>query len=157
MSTSQDTAVRRSVTVPLPPDRAFALFTSRIGEFWPTSHSIGTAQQADVVVEPRAGGRWFERGTDGSECDWGRVAEWDPPGRLVLLWQITADWRHDPDFTTEVELTFTATGPASSRLDLVHRNLDRYGHRTQAMRDAFESPGGWDGILGAWAAMAPTA
>ena len=42
-----------------------------------------------------------ERAADGAECDWGRVAAWEPTSRVVLLWQITAEWKFDPDFETE--------------------------------------------------------
>ena len=66
--------VFRSVSVPLTQARAFELFTTRMTEFWPKEHSIGNSELAEVVVEPRNGGRWFERGIDGSECQWGRVA-----------------------------------------------------------------------------------
>jgi uncharacterized protein YndB with AHSA1/START domain len=116
-------------------------------EFWPREHSIGTSAIADVVVEPRVGGRWFERGVDGSECAWGRVASWEPPRKVVLLWQIGADWQYDPDFETEVDVTFADDGPDHTRLDLRHRNLQRYGDRTEQMRAVFDSPGGWTGTL----------
>jgi uncharacterized protein YndB with AHSA1/START domain len=140
-------AVHRSVTVPLDPERTFDLFTARMTDFWPPEHSIGTAKIAEVVVEPHAGGRWYERGVDGSECDWGRVAQWERPRRLVLVWQISADWKFDPGLETDVELTFTEETPGHTTMYLSHRHLERYGEKAEAMRVLFESPGAWDGIL----------
>lgn len=155
MTTSeQEIVVHRSVTVPLPKERAFTLFTGRMGAFWPSGYSIGTAATADVLVEPRAGGRWYERGIDGSECDWGRVAEWTPPDRVVLLWQITGEWRYDPEFSTEVEVSFTDAGPGTSRVDLRHRHLERYGDAAESIRSTFDAPSGWAGILARFAELA---
>ncbi|MGH3980448.1 MAG: SRPBCC family protein [Pseudonocardiaceae bacterium] len=125
-----------------------------MGAFWPAEHSIGTAAIADVVVEPRVGGRWFERGVDDSECDWGRVAAWEPPGRVVLLWQIGVDWTRDPDFETDVEVTFTEEQPGRTRVDLTHRHLERYGAQAEAMRAVFDSPEGWTGTLARFAELA---
>ncbi len=139
--------VVRSVTVPLSPAQAFDLFTARMTDYWPPEHSIGVSPIAEVVVEPRVGGRWFERGADGSECDWGRVATWEPPQRVALLWQINADSQFDPDFETEVEVTLTEAAPGHTRLDLRHRNLERYGDRAGQMRAVFDSPGGWTDTL----------
>jgi uncharacterized protein YndB with AHSA1/START domain len=147
-------AVHRTITVPLGQGRAFELFTARMGEFWPREHSIGQSAIADVVVEPRAGGRWFERGVDGSECDWGRVDEFDPPGRVVLVWQISADWAFDPSLVTEVEVTFIEHTPGSTTLDLRHRHLERYGDRAEVMRALFASPEAWDGTLAEFADVA---
>ena len=60
-------AVTHSVLVPLAPDAAFELFTDRFGDWWPKdSHHIGEADAADVFLEPREGGRWYERAEDGS-------------------------------------------------------------------------------------------
>ena len=83
MSTESTAAVEvvRSVSVPLSQARTFELFTTRMTDFWPKEHSIGSSEIAEVVVEPRTGGRWFERGVDGSECPWGRVAAWDHPAK----------------------------------------------------------------------------
>ena len=47
---------------------------------------------------------------DGSECAWGGVLAWEPSHRLLLAWQITADWRYDLKLETEVEVTFVAEG-----------------------------------------------
>lgn len=38
------------------------------------------------MIEGRAGGRSFERGVDGSECDWGRVLDWESLSRIRLAW-----------------------------------------------------------------------
>ena len=46
---------------------AFALFTKGYNSWWP-GHHIGTAEVAEAVLKPRAGGRFYERGVDGSEC-----------------------------------------------------------------------------------------
>ncbi len=151
---ARDVAVRRSVLVPLPPDRAFALFTVRMAAFWPPSHSIGDVPIADVVIEPREGGRWFERGVDGSECDWGRIAAWDPPNTVVLLWQLGVGWRLDPDLETEVEVTFSATRTGETEVELVHHHLERFGDATESMRSVFEATDGWESILAGFAAVA---
>ncbi|RPI04718.1 MAG: ATPase, partial [Actinobacteria bacterium] len=52
-------------------DEAFALFTERIGTWWPTqTHSIGEERVAEVVFEPRVGGRLIERLDDRTEYAW---------------------------------------------------------------------------------------
>lgn len=102
-------AVRKTVTVQAPQAVAFEVFTARIASWWPmATHHIGKADCAAVVMEPRAGGRWFERGVDGSECDWGRVLAWEPPSRVLLAWQLSAAWAFDPAIHTEVEVRFAA-------------------------------------------------
>jgi hypothetical protein len=156
MDTESDSAVEvsRSVSVPLSQARAFELFTTRMTEFWPKEHSIGDSELAEVVIEPRSGGRWFERGVDGGECQWGRVAAWEPPRKVLLLWQIGADWQFDPGFETEVEVTFSAEGPDRCRLDLCHRNLQRYGASTEQMRAIFDDPAGWTGTLAGFVVLA---
>ena len=146
--------VSRSVSVPLSQARAFELFATRMTEFWPKEHSIGDSELAEVVIEPRSGGRWFERGVDGGECQWGRVAVWEPPRKVLLLWQIGADWQFDPEFETEVEVTFSAEGPDRCRLDLRHCNLQRYGDRTEQMRAIFDDPAGWTGTLAGFVVLA---
>jgi uncharacterized protein YndB with AHSA1/START domain len=153
-ASNQEIAVHCSVAVPLTRERAFELFTARMGAFWPAEHSIGSAKIADVVVEPHVGGRWYERGVDDSECDWGRVAAWEPPERVVLLWQIGVNWTMDPTLETDVEVTFTEEGPGRTRIDLTHRNLERYGDQAETMRAVFDSPDGWTGTLSRFAELA---
>jgi uncharacterized protein YndB with AHSA1/START domain len=148
-------AVRQTVTVGAPPERAFAVFTEGLASWWPLdTHAIGAQPAVAVVVEPRAGGRWYERAADGSECDWGRVLAWEPPHRLVLAWEISADWRHDPGLVTEIEVRFHAEPDDRTRVELEHRGLEAYGDRAGEMRDTFASPGGWTGLLGRFAGAA---
>lgn len=146
--------VRRSVEVAADPDRAFRLFTAGMGRWWARSHSIGKSPQVDVVIEPREGGRWYEVGADGSTCEWGGVLEWDPPHRVLLRWGLTAEWRHDPDFRTEVEVTFTALPGRGTRVTLEHRGLEAYGAAAEGVAASLGSPGGWGGLLAAFAASA---
>jgi uncharacterized protein YndB with AHSA1/START domain len=139
--------VRRSVRVNVAPQRAFDVFTTRMGKWWPKQHSINPkSPQQDVIIDPRVGGRWYERGEDGSECEWGRVLTWEPPHRVVLAWQINGDWTYDRDFETEVEVRFIADGDGT-RVELEHRNLERFGDKAEQVRAAFDSPEGWNGGL----------
>ncbi|MFZ5674491.1 MAG: SRPBCC family protein [Pseudomonadota bacterium] len=147
--------VRKSIVVKAGIDKAFAVFTESMGRWWPKSHSINRAtEQVAVVLEPKPQGRWYERGADGSECQWGHVLAWEPPGRVLLAWQIGADWKYDPSFLTEVEIRFTAEGAQATRIDLEHRNLERFGEKAAESRAAFDSEGGWTGILKVYAEIA---
>ncbi|MHB8684393.1 MAG: SRPBCC family protein [Dehalococcoidia bacterium] len=146
--------IRRSVTVDAPIGKAFTVFTERFDTWWPRSHKIGAVELRQAVLECRQGGRWYEIGVDGSECEWGRVLQWDPPNRLVLAWQIDGTWHFDPELLTQVEVRFVTEGPNRTRVALEHRNLDRFGDSQDQIRTAFDSPGGWTGLLGAFAERA---
>lgn len=138
--------VRKSIFVAAPPDHAFEVFSSGIGRWWPKTHKIGQADLDRPVIEPREGGRWYELDVDGSECEIGKVLIWEPPSRLVLIWQLTPEFKYDPDLVTEVEVLFTPEG-AGTRVDLEHRDLERMGDKADAMRDAVGGPGGWPALL----------
>ena len=154
MRTILPAPVRRSFTVRASPERAFEVFTAGIGRWWPKTHKIGAAPLERAVIEPFAGGRWFEIGEDGSECDWGRVIAFEPPARLLLAWQLGADYRFDPALVTEVEVRFSPAGPGETRVDFEHRHLERIGDAAESMRAAFESPNGWGRLLELFAAEA---
>jgi hypothetical protein len=145
--------IRKSLVVETTPQRAFRAFTEEQAAWWPlATHHIGKTAPETAVMEPQAGGRWFERAADGTICPWGRVKVWDPPSRLVLDWQITADWAYDPSFSTEIEVRFVALGPAKTRIEFEHRQLERFGERAPAQRETMDS--GWGGILDLYAARA---
>ena len=138
-----------TVTVRATPERAFETFTAGFASWWPLdSHHIGTQAAVDVVMEPRAGGRWYERAADGTECDWGFVTAYEPPSRLVLAWHLNPDWDFDPDpaRATEVEVTFEPDGEHTV-VTLEHRGFEVLGERGPEMRDAVSSPGGWVDLL----------
>jgi uncharacterized protein YndB with AHSA1/START domain len=139
--------VRKSVHVKATPERAFEIFTAGMGRWWSKQYSINKSPIKDVVVEPRTDGRWFERGEDGSECQWGKVLAWEPPLRLVLAWQITPSFSYDPDLVTELDVRFIAEG-SGTRVELEHR-LDGYGAAAEDMFKVFDT--GWHGLLESFA------
>ncbi len=146
--TMQDTAmtsVREAIVVDAPLDRAFKVFTEDIGSWWPPDHHVIEATLAEMVVELRPGGRVYDRGTDGSECQWGTVLAYDPPERFVFSWNITLAWgiEDDPAKVSEVEVRFIPEGPERTRVELEHSKLERHGDGWEKMRDAVGSPGGW--------------
>jgi uncharacterized protein YndB with AHSA1/START domain len=148
-------AISGSITVGLPVDRAFRLFTDSFGTWWPAEYHIGQVDMADAILAPREGGRWYERGVDGSECDWGRVLAWQPPHRLVVTWQINGEWQYDPDpaHASEIEVRFIADGTEQTTVELEHRLLDRLVHG-QAIYDTIRGGGGWSAILEVFAKAA---
>ena len=143
----QNVLVRKSLVIDAPPQHVFATFTQHIDAWWPRKNHIGRDEKFQATLEPHVGGRWYERGESGAECDWGRVLVWEPPQRLVLSWSINARWQFDPAFLTEVEVLFVAEAPERTRVELEHRKLERYGDQAQMMRAIFDSPEGWMGAL----------
>jgi uncharacterized protein YndB with AHSA1/START domain len=137
------TAVRHSITVEAPLEKAFSVFTDDIGSWWPPEHHLGPV--AEMVFEPRDGGRIYDRMTDGSEIYWARVLAYEPPTRLVFSWDVSPAWQieTDPRRTSEVEVRFIAEGPSSTRVDLEHRHIERHGEGWEQVRDAVDSDGGW--------------
>ncbi len=140
-------SIRRSIVVPAPPERAFAVFTSGMTAWWPSAHHIGSAPIAEIIIEPFAGGRWYTRHEDGSETYTGFVVAFEPPSRLVITWQIGADWKYDPALVTTVEVTVRGRGVGGTRVSLEHRDLDRFGPEAERMRMTFNEPGAWTGTL----------
>jgi uncharacterized protein YndB with AHSA1/START domain len=148
-------SVRKVLSVKAPPAIAWRVFTEQMGTWWPLAHyKIGKANAVDAVIEPHVGGRWYERGEDGSTCNWGSVLSWEPPSRLVLSWDINADWEYDPDLKTEVEIRFVPEGENGTRVELEHRRLDRYGERRDQMRAVFDTEGDWGRLLAMFARVA---
>ena len=150
-------SVRKVVGVEAPREAAWRVFTQEMGSWWPlATYKIGKTDAVDAVIEPRVGGRWYERGDDGSTCDCGRVLAWEPPSRLVLSWDITADWQYDPALQTGIEVRFLDEGDARTRVEFEHRRLDRYGDRRDEMRTIFDTIGDWGRLLAAFAQTAKT-
>jgi len=110
---------------------------------------------AETVFECRVGGRVFDRGVDGTECQWARVLAFEPPNRLVFSWEISPQWQPESDLerTSEVELRFIAESAERTRVELQHRNLDRHGGGWDGMRDAIAGEGGWPVYLRRYAAL----
>jgi uncharacterized protein YndB with AHSA1/START domain len=145
---TQSIAVQQRITVQAPVQRAFDVFTAGIAGWWPLDgYSIGAEPAVTAVVEPREGGRWFERAADGTECPWGHVRVWEPPHRVVLSWEISCDWQPDPAAASEVEVRFAPHEDGGTEVVLEHRGLEVYGERAEQMRETFGSDGGWGGLL----------
>jgi uncharacterized protein YndB with AHSA1/START domain len=126
MSGLEPTAVRSSIVVDTPIERAFAVFTEDMASWWPPEHHILQAPLAEMIFEPRVGGRVYDRGVDGSECHWARVLAYEPPHRLVISWDVSLQWQveTDPAKTSEVEVRFISESPAQTRVVLasMHRS-----------------------------------
>jgi uncharacterized protein YndB with AHSA1/START domain len=142
---AQDTSVRTEVVVDVPIDRAFAVFTEDFDSIKPREHNMLQVEIAETVFEAREGGRIYDRGVDGSECQWARVLAYEPPHRVVFSWDISPQWQIETDHekTSEVEVRFISESPERTRVELNHRNLDRHGDGWESERDGVGGEGGW--------------
>lgn len=145
-------AIQGTATINAPIERAFEVFTGSFGSWWPREYHIGDTDMVDGVIEPHEGGRWYERGQDGAECDWGRVLAWEPPHRLVITWQISGRWEFDPDpaHASEIEVLFTPEGPERTRVDVEHRHFERLV-QAESVHGSMRHGGGWKALLDAYA------
>ena len=145
MTEPDQTALRLTIEVAVGVDRAFEVFTTEFDRIKPREHNLLGEAIAETVLEPRAGGRLYDRGVDGATCDWGRVLSFDPPHRLVLGWNISPYWQLETDasHSSEVEITFSPIDDRNTRVDLEHRHLDRHGEGWQGLRGALDGNEGW--------------
>lgn len=139
------TSVRVSIVVNAPIERAFRVFTADFDRVKPREHNMLKVEIAETMIEPRAGGRVYDRGVDGSEYQWGRVLAFEPPNRVVFSWDISPYWQLETDLerASEVEVRFIAESAERTRVELEHRNLDRHGDGWEGARDAVGGEGGW--------------
>ncbi len=151
---SENNSLIKQITVEAPIEKAFRVFTEGFDSWWPRAHHIGKSNMKQAIFEAKPNGKWYELGEDGSTCQWGRVLLWEPPKRFILSWQITEKWKYDPNFVTEVEVTFEPQGANRTIVSLEHRNLDRFGAAAEQIRNTFNSDGGWLGLLKLFAAEA---
>jgi uncharacterized protein YndB with AHSA1/START domain len=140
--------VRKSVHVNVPQAKAFAVFTARIGQWWPPSHHTGKTAFKTVTIEPFVGGRWYHVSEDGAEDVTGIVRVWQPPSRLVMSWRLNSKFQHDDTIDSEVDVRFIADGPNATRVELEHRVTAIDG---EAISAAVGSPGGWSALLALFA------
>ena len=153
---AEDTVVRTGIVVDAPVERAFRAFTEQFDRIKPREHNMLGTDIVESVFEARAGGRVFDRGADGSECQWGRVLAYDPPERIVFSWDINPQWQieSDPSRSSEVEVRFVPEGEARTRVELEHRHLDRHGDGWEGMREGVRADEGWPLYLQRFAAAA---
>ena len=104
--------VRKSVRVKAPAACAFDVFTSGLSRWWPLDHGVGKKPIAKVLMEPRLGGRWLEISEDGTQTSVATITLWEPPHRLVMVWQINAQWKPERDFLPAIALKSPLSGRA---------------------------------------------
>lgn len=151
---AQDRTVLTDIVVNVPAKRAFKAFTEHFDRIKPREHNMLGVDIAESVFEPRAGGRVYDRGTDGSECQWGRVLAYEPPTRIVFSWDISPMWQieTDPNKASEVEVRFVEDGAGRTRVELEHRYLDRHGDGWEGTREGVRADQGWPLYLGRFVA-----
>jgi uncharacterized protein YndB with AHSA1/START domain len=140
--------LRSSLLVPATAERAFAVFTGSLTDWWVREYTwSGPELLAELGIEPRAGGMLYEIGPYGFRGDWGRVLTWDPPRRLVFVWQLGPDRVPvpDPARASEVEVLFHPEGPDRTRVEVEHRHFDRHGAAAEGYREALTA--GWHELL----------
>jgi uncharacterized protein YndB with AHSA1/START domain len=140
--------VRKTVTVPAAPQRAFELFTAHLHEWWPlATHSVGGDQAAGVAFGDGVGGEIVETLADGTTSVWGTVTDWKPPHRVAFSWHAGTPVAE----ATLVEVTFTEDEPGSTVVRLVHSGWERRPDGA-SIREGYES--GWDPVIARYAQTA---
>lgn len=141
-------AVRKSVTVPATPDRAFELFTVGFGDWWPlATHSVGIDKAAAVSFGTGVGGIIVETLADGTTSAWGTVTSWDPPDRVTFSWHAGT-----PEAEASlVEVTFTPSGTGTTLVELVHTGWENRPDGASA-RAGYQT--GWDPVIEGYARAA---
>jgi uncharacterized protein YndB with AHSA1/START domain len=135
--------ITKEIHVDATPETAFAVFTERIGEWWPLERYSVLEGDTTVAFE---GDRIVERLGD-QETVWGEVLEFELAGRLRFTWH---PGRPDDEEPTEVEMTFAADGDGTL-VTLVHSGWDRLSEERRIGRADYDN--GWPLVLARYAAL----
>jgi uncharacterized protein YndB with AHSA1/START domain len=134
--------VRKIVTVDCTVEEAFRVFTADALSWWPVdSHSIHGGDVTEIVFEEHEGGEVYELSGGGGRGHWATVTAWEPPGRLVLAWNVL----EAEAVATEVEVRFVADGDGT-RVELEHRGWEALVEGAAEKRASYDT--GWDFVLG---------
>jgi uncharacterized protein YndB with AHSA1/START domain len=137
--------IERSISVSWDQAEAFRRFAFDFAKWWPTrTHSIGGPRLRRVVLEPHVGGRIYEELDDGRRFQWGRILEWEPPGRLKFTFHPS----REPENAQDVAVRFTPEG-TGTRLTLVASNWENWGKDAEKARKGYYA--GWGYVLNVWA------
>jgi uncharacterized protein YndB with AHSA1/START domain len=137
--------VEKSVTVTVPVERAFEVFTAEIATWWPLqTHAVDTENPETVVMEGRVGGRLFERTSAGQEHVWGTIVAWDPPRRVTYSWHPG----RGEETAQEVDVTFTPEGDGT-RVVVRHYGWEKLGEPMDETIAGYDE--GWDLVIGLYA------
>lgn len=133
--------VVKSVSVRLPVEAAFSLFTEKINQWWPLkTHSVWGNDAMSCHIEGWVGGRFYEVNLDGLQSDWGVVREWEPPHKVVFSFNPG----RSPATAQQVEVLFQPEANGT-RVTLTHTGWELLGENASKMRDNYEQ--GWNGVL----------
>jgi uncharacterized protein YndB with AHSA1/START domain len=115
---------RVSVSVAIPPSRAFQLFTADIDQWWRRGMKFrhSPSRSSLLCIEPQVGGRLFEEfETEGTKhiIEVGRVRAWEPPRLLAFSWR---NANFAPHEQTEVEIQFEPTA-SGTLVTVTHSGL----------------------------------
>ena len=145
---TSERVVEKSVTVSVPVERAFEVFTAEIGTWWPLrTHAVDTERSETVVMEGRVGGRLYERTPSGEEHVWGTLVAWEPPNRIVYSWHPG----REEETAQEVEITFSPEGEGT-RVDIRHYGWEKLGDRLEETVASYNE--GWDKVIAVYARAA---
>ncbi len=144
--------IRREILVAAPADRAFELFTGRIGDWWPLAR-FGVFGDGTVAFEGSTPGNReiVERSGDRVSV-WAQVTEWNPPGALGFTWHPGTD----PARATSVRVTFSAEGE-QTLVTVEHSGWDVLADPELAAAAANEYGQGWPGVLAGFASLVAAA
>lgn len=132
------------LTVAASPEDAFDSWTEEATRWWPKGHTV-SGDPVAIVVEPRVGGRIFERAGDGTEVDWGEVISWERPHRFAFHWHLFFARAE----ATQVELTFRpVAGGTCVRLE--QRGWEALGNEGRVRRE--RTVHGWAAVTAPFAA-----
>lgn len=148
-ASSEETTVRKSVTVSAPIDHAFFTFTEQLSSWWPRQYTWSGDALKYIRIQPFEDGHCTEIGPNDFQCDWGRVLIWEPPSRIVFTWQINPQRIPEPDpvKASEVEVRFIAENQEMTRVELEHRKFFHHGQGSGEYRELMNSDNGWPYIL----------
>jgi len=132
--------VVKTITVPCPPERAFAIFTRDFSVWWPADkHSMSAMAgrpARSVHAEAKTGGEIWEIDHKGDRQIWGQFTTFQAPSLLEINWHVGRPKTQ----ATRVAVQFTAKG-AATEVTLTHSGWEIFAQEAENMRNGYNN--GW--------------